>query len=198
MLGIMYGRVMAIADTDNLSTPADMVAVVKRLVKIVRDVEALPEVAQARFWNDCEVALTNVDPEDFRLDGVPSDKSSTVLYNILRMILGSRLLEMVSGDVKKYYEEMLAVAQQQMQEILHCEWDGFLDRKLADVVDTGQPGAITASLSLHRINDLGVGTLQRIEGTRLVRFHAAGKERVFPLKSISMMEFDLTDVTERA
>jgi hypothetical protein len=183
---------MTITDTDHLSTPADMVEIVKRLAKFMRDVETLPDNAQQRFWDDTEHSLETITSEDLRLDGAISARSVSVLYNILVAMCGPRLSEMVNGATKEYYESLIT----QMKEMAEREWDAFLDQKFEETKGTGHEGCITTSLALRTLNNIGRGTLKRVDGSsKLLKLTDEGPcrdgelERYFSSRDIIMMEF---------
>lgn len=173
---------MAMTDTDHLSTPADLAGVLARLTAILRDVEALPAAAQQRFWDDVDMPV-----EDLRIDADVSLRTVTVVYNVLSTMCGPRLVELVSGDAKEYYESMIA----QMKEAMHREWDAFLDQKFEETKGTDHEGSVSASVTIHTAKDIGRGLLRRIDGGAklLVLTDAEGRERYFASKDIIMMEF---------
>jgi hypothetical protein len=183
---------MTITDTDHLSTPADMVEIVKRLAKFMRDVETLPDNAQQRFWDDTEHSLETITSEDLHLDGAVSARSVSVLYNILVAVCGPQLSEMVNGATKEYYESLIT----QMKEMAEREWDAFLDQKFEETKGTGHEGCITTSLALRTLNNIGRGTLKRVDGSpKLLKLtdegpcHDGELERYFSSRDIIMMEF---------
>ena len=174
---------MPMTDTDRLSTPVDLAGALSRLTLILRDVEALPATAQQHFWNDLHLSV-----EDLRIDADVSLRTVTVLYNILLAMCGPRLTELVNGEVKEYYESMIA----QMKEATHREWDGFLDQKFEATKATDHEGSLAVSLSLHTIKDSARGLLRRVDGNPrlLMLTDAEGRERYFASKDIITMEFD--------
>ena len=174
---------MPMTDTDRLSTPVDLVGALSRLTLILRDVEALPTTAQQHFWNDLHLSV-----EDLRIDADVSLRTVTVLYNILLAMCGPRLTELVNGEVKEYYESMIA----QMKEATHREWDGFLDQKFEATKDTDHDGSLAVSLTLHTVKDIARGLLRRVNGNPrlLMLTDAEGRERYFASKDIITMEFD--------
>jgi hypothetical protein len=174
---------MPMTDTDRLSTPADLMDILKRLTTILRDVEALPATAQQHFWDDIHMPV-----EDLRIDADVSLRTVTVLYNILVTMCGPRLTELVNGDAKEYYESIIC----QMKEATHREWDAFLDQKFEETKGTDHEGIVFASVTIHTAKDLGRGFLSRIDGDpRLLKLtDAEGRERYFASKDIIMMEFE--------
>jgi hypothetical protein len=181
---------MPMTDTDHLSTPTDMVEILKRLTKLMRDVEALPDNAQQRFWDDTEHSLEAISSEDLRLDGAASARSVSVLYNILVAVCGQQLAEMVNGATKEYYESIIS----QMKEVTHRSWDTFLDQKFDETKGTDHEGSVGASVALHTLNNIGIGILKRVEGTsKLLSLTDvtpdSNKTRYFSSKDIIMMEF---------
>lgn len=176
---------MPMTDTDRLATPADMADVLRRLMKILLDLETLPESAQDRFWeDDRHIAL-----EDLRIDPI-SMRSVTVLHNILVTMCGPRFAEMVNGEVKDYYERMLA----QVKEGMTREWDVFLDQKFDETLGTDHEGSITARAALATIGSIGAGSLSRV--SKIFKLtDVNGVERYFSSKDIIMME--LVDASSR-
>jgi len=150
---------MTMTDADHLSTPVDMVELLKRLTKIMRDVETLPDVAQQRFWDDTEHHLQETPAEDIRLANVGA-RSVTVLYSILVSMCGPKLNEMVNGATKEYYEGLVS----QMKAMASCEWDLFLDQKFDETKGTDHEGSIIASVTLRTVGAVVWGTLRRVDG----------------------------------
>lgn len=165
-------------DTDHLSTPIDMVTVLLRLAKIMRDVEALPDNAQQRFWEDTLHSLNGLPIEDLRLDAGVSKRSVSALYNLLVGMCGPQLVEMVNGDVKAYYEGLLT----QMKTMMDCEWDVFLDQHKGAAV----------SVALRSTNNIiGKGTLKRVADSKILKLtDDDGEERYFSSKDIVMLKLE--------
>lgn len=184
-------------DTDRLSTSADMVDLLKHLAKIMRDVEALPDNAQQRFWDDTNHGLEAIAAEEFRLEHTLTASSVRVFYNILATMCGPQLAEMVNGASKEYYESIIS----QMKEVTHRSWDTFLDQKLDETKDTDHEGVAVVSVRLATINDIGGGLLKRVEGVskllKLTDTRLADKtECYFSSKDIILMEFARTHTPE--
>ena len=188
---------MTMTDTDHLSVPTDMVEILKRLTKFMRDAEALPDKAQQHFWDATEHSLEAISSEDLRLDGEASERSVRVLYNILSAICGPQLAELVNGEAKEYYERLLA----QMQEVTkRPPWDVFLDQKFDETKGMDHEGRLdVAMVVLSSINNIGRGVLRRVEGnSKLLTLTGNGvmwdgkevpQERYFTSRDIIMMEF---------
>lgn len=174
---------MPMTDTDRLSTPSDLVDTLKRLTTILREVEALPEIAQQRFWDDLHMPA-----EDLHIGADVGLRTVTVLYNILNVMCGPRLAELVNGEVKEYYERMLA----EMQTMQHREWEAFLDQKFEAAKGTDHEGSIAVTVAIHTVRDIGRGLLSRVDSApKLLKLTSAeGKERYFASKDIIMMEFE--------
>jgi hypothetical protein len=168
---------MPMTDTDRLSTPSDLGDTLKRLTTILREVEALPETAQQRFWDDLRVPV-----EDLHIATEVGMHTVSVVYNLLTVMCGPRLAELVSGESKEYYERMLT----EMQTMQQREWDAFLDQKFATTK------SITVTASIHTLHDIGRGILSRVEGApKLLKFTTDdGRERYFASKDIVMLEFE--------
>lgn len=185
---------MPITDTDRLSTPADMVDLLKRLAKIMRDVETLPDNAQQRFWEDAGHHLNAVPNEEINGSAV-STRSVTVLRNILLSMFGQQLAEAMREDAHEYYDKMM-VQLKEASARPPSDWDNFLDERFEATKSTDHEGSITASVYLATINRIGCGTLKRVDGSLLKLTSAegqgsgaAGTERYFSSKDIIMMEF---------
>jgi hypothetical protein len=175
---------MPMTDTDRLATPSDLGDTLKRLTTILREVEALPEPAQQRFWDELRVPA-----EDLRIADAGM-RTVAVLYNIMSAMGGPRLAELVNGEVKEYYERMLA----EMQTMQHHEWEVFLDQKFEASKGTEHEGRIEVTVAIHTVRDLGRGFLSRVDGApKLLKLTSTeGKERYFASKDIIMMEFGNT------
>ncbi len=176
-------------DTDLLSTPVDMVELLKRLTTIIRDVETLPDVAQQRFWNDTEHCLMEVSVEDLCLADVIGIRSVTVLYSLLVSICGPKLKEMVNGEAKEHYEGLIS----QMKSMSNCEWDSFLDQMFDNAKGTNHEGGINVSVTLRTVGSIIVGTLSRVGSSssflKLTDMRiGSDKEYYFLSKDILMME----------
>ena len=183
---------MPMTDTDRLSTPADMAELLKRLSKIMRDIEALPDSAQQRFWEDTSHKLETGSTEDLRLNDVGM-RTVTTFYNILVWMCGPKLAEMVNGETKEYYERLLS----QMKVATHCEWDAFLNQLFDETKGTDHEGSITATVALRTINSLGCGTLRRVDSeSSLLKLTDmrpdTDKERYFSSKDILTVEIART------
>jgi hypothetical protein len=186
---------MQMTDTDRLSTPADMVDLLKRLPAIIRDVEALPDNAQQGFWEDVDHSLQAIPAEDLRLNETVSLRSVHALYNILSAICGPRLAEMVNGEAKEYYERLLT----QMQEMTQRPpWEVFLDQKFDETKGTAHEGSLAVTMVvLASIKNIGSGVLRRVGcDSKLLTLSIATvvndsevtKERYFTTRDIIMME----------
>ena len=173
-------------DTDQLSTPTDMVDIVKRLTAIMREVESLPDSAQKRYWEDANAVLTTIPPEELRIGahGEISQQSVHVLYSLLVSLCGPQLSALLNGEVKEYYEGMIA----QMKEAMHDEWESLLDRKFED--PASHEGIPIASMGL-RSTYAGSGLLTRVDGSpKILKLtDAEGHERYFSSKDILLIEF---------
>lgn len=169
-------------DTDRLSTPSDLVDTLKRLTTILREVEALPETAQQRFWDDLHMSA-----EDARIGADVSIRTTTVLYNLLNVMCGPRLAELVNGEVKEYYERMLT----EMQTMQHHEWEALLDQKFEAIKGTAHEGSLAVTVAIHSVKDSNRGLLSRVDGApKLLKLTSdEGKERYFAIKHIAMLEF---------
>ena len=169
-------------DTDRLSTPSDLTDTLKRLTTILREVEALPDPAQQRFWDDLHVPV-----DDLRIGHDVGFRTVSVLFNLLNVMCGPRLAELVNGETKEYYERMLT----EMQTMQQREWDAFLDQKF----ETDKSIMVTAAI--HTLRDIGRGLLSRVEGApKLLKLTAVdGSERYFASKDLVMLEFDKTEPT---
>ena len=169
-------------DTDRLSTPSDLTDTLKRLTTILREVEALPDPAQQRFWDDLHVPV-----HDLQIATDVGLRTVSVLYNLLNVMCGPRLAELVNGETKEYYERMLT----EMQTMQEREWDAFLDQKF----ETAK--SIMVTLAIHRLRDIGRGLLSRVEGApKLLKLTTDdGRERYFTSKDIVTLEFDKTAPT---
>lgn len=174
---------MPMTDTDRLATPSDLVDILKRLTTILREVEARPETAQQRFWDDLHMPA-----EDLRIGAEVGLRTVTVLYNILNVMCGPRLAELVNGEVKEYYERMLT----EMQMMQPREWEGFLDQKFEAAKGTEHEGSLAVTVAIHSVRDIGRGCLSRVDSApKLLKLvHADGKKRYFAIKDIVMLEFD--------
>lgn len=171
-------------DTDRLSTPADLVSTLTRLGRILRDVEALPDTAQERFWDDLHMPAA-----DLHIGANVSLRTVTVVCNILSTMCGPRLAELLNGEVKDYYERMLA----EMQTMQEREWDELLEKKLEESKGTAHEGSIrVAAIAIHSLNDIGRGLLSRVDGApKLLKLtDAEGRERYFASKVIVALEFE--------
>jgi len=176
-------------DTDRLSTPNDMVDLLKRLTTVVRDIEAVPDNAQQRFWDEVDHSLRETPAEDLRLDDAVSMRTVHMLYNILSTICGPQLAEMVNGATKEYYESIIS----QMKEVTHRPWDAFLDQKFDGTKGTEHEGCLAVdAVSLHTTDNIGRGLLRYVAGDSklLMLTTDLGRERYFSSKDIIMMEFD--------
>lgn len=173
---------MQMTDVDHLSTSSDMVDVLKRLTKIMRDVESLPDNAQARFWDDTQQGAGEV-PEDLRIGQEVSTRSVTVLYNILANMCGPKLAEMVNGQITEYYERML----EQLKTV--CQWDTFLDEQFEAAKSAGRDESIAAEVTLHTVSKVGQGTVRRVEGnSKLLTLTTPDRTaRHFSSKDVIMM-----------
>ncbi|HSX23245.1 MAG TPA: hypothetical protein VLE97_10780 [Gaiellaceae bacterium] len=171
-------------DTDRLSTPADLVEALKRLTTIMREIEALPDAAQKRFWEELRIPAT-----DLRIGADVSLHTANVLYNILSTMCGPRLAEMLNGEVKEYYDRMLA----EMQTMQEREWDALLDQKFAATKGTDHEGSVAvAEVAVHTLREIGGGRLRRVDGAPklLMLTDEKGRERYFPSKDIIALEFE--------
>jgi hypothetical protein len=186
---------MPMTDTDHLSTPTDMVKLLKLLPTIMRDVEALPEGAQQRFWEDVDSSLQAIPVEDLRLNDAVSLRSVRVIYSILSTICGPRLAELVNGEAKEYYERLLT----QMQEMTQRPpWEVFLDQKFDETKGTTHEGSLAVTMVvLASIKNIGSGVLRRVGcDSKLLTLSIATvvngsevtKERYFTTRDIIMME----------
>jgi hypothetical protein len=185
---------MPIADTDHLSTPADMVGLLKRLTAIIRDVEAMPDNAQQRFWDGTNQGLRDVPIEELKIDvGSISTRTVSVLYAILVNTFGPKLGEMVRGDNSEQIEKMIAQIKESSARP-RSEWDTFLDEQFAAVKGTESEGTIDAQVSIAQVGPIGRGPVSRICGASellmLSLWDAENsiKERYFSSRDIVMMD----------
>jgi hypothetical protein len=168
---------MPMTDTDRLSTPSDLMDTLKRLTTILREVEALPDPAQQRFWDDLHVPI-----DDLHIATDVGLRTVSVLYNLLNVMCGPRLAELVNGEAKEYYERMLT----EMQTMQHQAWDALLDQKF----ETAESVMVTAAI--HTLRDIGRGLMSRVEGApKLLKLTTDdGRERYFASKDIVTLEFE--------
>jgi hypothetical protein len=180
---------MQMTDTDHLSTPADMVAFLKRLTKVMRDVEAIPDAAQQRFWEDTASILQNEDPQLVSLPGGGSLRSATVLYNILASMCGPQLTEMVNGVAKEYYESLIA----QMRDMTH-DWDMFLEQLFDKTKGTDREDSLYATVALRHASLSGA--LKHVPGSSNILAMTGvppnGKTCFFLKKDILALEITAT------
>ena len=175
---------MPVTDTDHLSEPSDLVDVLRSLAAVLRDVEALPEVAIERFWDDT-VNLLNAQPEDLAFDRPLSKSSVDVLYNVLKNMCGKTLADLVAGEIS---ETMMAKMKEAMEE---SEWDVLLAQKAKEHASTD--GVPAKMVTLDGIDKIGGGVLKRVDGApRLLRLidPISLQERYFSSKSLVMVEFE--------
>lgn len=99
---------------------------------------------------------------------------------------GPRLTELLNGEVKEYYDRMLA----EMQTMQEREWDALLDQKFAATKGTDHEGTLAVTVAIHTRKDIG-GLLSRVDGApKLLKLtDVEGKERYFASKDIVMLEF---------
>jgi len=168
-------------DTDRLATPADLVDTLKRLTTILRETEALPSAAQQHFWDDLHMPAG-----DLRIGADVSLRTATVLYNILSTMCGPRLTELLNGEVKEYYDRMLA----EMQTMQEREWDALLDQKFEAAKGTDHEGSLAVIVAIHALKEIG-GLLSRVDGApKLLKLaDTEGRERYFASKDIVTLEF---------
>lgn len=173
---------MPMTDTDRLSTPADLADTLTRLTTILREVEALPDPAQQRFWDDLHIPV-----DDLRIAVDVSIRTATVVYHLLSTMCGQRLAELLNGETKEYYNRMLA----EMQTMQEREWDALLDQKFAATKGTDHEGSLAVAVAIHTLPDIGRGLLSRVEGVpKILKLTSVeGRERFFASKDIGTLEF---------
>ena len=178
---------MPITDTDSLSTPDDAVAVLVVLTKLIRDVEALPEQAQERFWEDAGRSVNALPREEVRIDVPVSARSVRVIYNLIAGIFGQQLIDMVNGDNAKALEQMLDQLRQSADRA--TEWGTFLDEKFEVAKEAGNEGVIkTAGVYLNALT-LGPGSISRVEGeSNLLKMTCNDNDRYFASRDIVVMD----------
>jgi hypothetical protein len=184
---LVYSRGMSMTSVDDLSTPSDMMKILKQLTRIVRDIEALPDKAGQRFWEDIDHSLRETPAEDLRLESTPSLRTTTALYNLLANMCGPQFVEMVNGATKQYYEDLLA----QMREAFGG-WDEFIDQKFDEAKAASLEGIPIRSVVLHTINSIGGGSLRRVDrDSKLLKLTdtTTGRGRYFLSKDLIMVEF---------
>jgi hypothetical protein len=180
---------MRMTNADRLSTPTDMVELLKYLTRIMRDVESFPDAAQQRFWDEAESALCNLSSDDVLLKGEAGTRSVTVLYNMLLSICGPKLTEMVSGMsgiTKEYYENIIA----NMKKMPNSAWDAYLDQKFDETKGTDHEGEIFASVTLCTRDKIGDASLSWVDGiSGVLRMTDPSGEECYSLsKDIIMLE----------
>jgi hypothetical protein len=181
---------MPLTSTDDLSTPASMVELLRDLTTIMEDVGALPDAAQQRFWEETDRALRMIPAEELQLTGTLSKYTVSVFYGILVNMCGSQLTEMVNGEAKEYYERVIT----QMKEVTQRSWETFLDEKLAATAD----GFLAvAEVSIDSAGYLGSGVLRYVDGaSKILKLTTSdGRERYFSSRDIVVMEFEKAPAT---
>jgi hypothetical protein len=158
---------MPMTDADDLSTPAEMADVLRRLTKIIRDVEALPDNAQEQFWDGTDKALSTVPTHELLLDAVASQRSVRALYALLVNLFGQELATMVNGEMAQYYEKMVAHMKEAAGQ--QSDWDDFLDHQFTATKDTDHEGVLRASVAIHTVGTIGHGSVRRVDGSRILK-----------------------------